>query len=263
MEAIVMGAVLGLIAGLIPGAFSTVVATTALQRGMVPGLKVALIPLATELPVMLAAVFILTQLPEATFRWVGIAGGILLLFMAWKVMREARQSDPISAGAQSHGGHFLRVALFGLLSPGPWVFWFFVGAPLLLTRWRLGVGHGLAFLAAFMGFFIGVMLLLAWGVASGRRLLSLTWYRRSLRGAGVLLAVAGSVLVWQSWVGNFTEMVHAPERVEEELNSPRSHAPAEARAEGIHFVRSPVGSFYQPAAKLNPKCPPRSGRCQG
>lgn len=210
MESIVMGIGLGLVAGLIPGAFSTVVATTALERGMRPGVKVALIPLVTELLVMLVAVFVLTRLPVGTFRWIGVAGGLLLIFMAFKVLRDARESDLLSAEDQTHGGHFLRVAVFGLVSPGPWAFWFFVGGPLLLGRWRVSPLQGVLFLTAFMACFIGAMLALAWGVASGRRLLNQVWYRRILVGAGVILALAGIILVWQSWVGNFTAMVQSP-----------------------------------------------------
>lgn len=217
MQALLMGAALGLFAGLIPGAFSTVVATTALERGMGPGLKVALMPLATEIPVMLAAVFVLSRLPEGAFRWIGIAGGLLLMGMAWKVLRSARDEDPFSSDDQSHGGHFARVILFGLLSPSPWAFWFFVGAPLLLNRWHVGPTHGLAFLLGFLACFIGVMVTLAWAVATGRQHLNVTWYRRTLTAAGGLLVVAGAVLVWQSWVGNFTELVSAPEGLEGQL----------------------------------------------
>jgi threonine/homoserine/homoserine lactone efflux protein len=209
---------LGLFAGLIPGAFSTVVATTALERGMGPGLKVAVIPLATEIPVMLAAVFVLSRLPVGALRWIGIAGGLLLLVMAWKVFRDLGQHDPLTADERGHGGHFLRVALFGLLAPGAWAFWFFVGAPLLLNRWHVGPAHGLIFLAAFMVCFIGAMLALAWATASGRRYLKLDWYRRIMKGAGGLLVVVGIVLIWQSWVGNFTELVVAPGEVDRRID---------------------------------------------
>jgi threonine/homoserine/homoserine lactone efflux protein len=217
IESLVLGITLGLFAGLIPGAYSTVVATTALERGMKPGLKVALIPLATEIPVMLAAVFVLTRLPEGAFRWIGMGGGALLLFMGWKVFRDAGERQSITDGKQVHGGHFLRVVIFGLVSPGPWAFWFFVGAPLLLSRWRVGAGQGITFLSAFMVTFIGVMLALAWAVASGRHRLSLTWYRRILRGAGGLLVLVGGILIWQSWVGNFTQLVSAPPSIEERI----------------------------------------------
>jgi threonine/homoserine/homoserine lactone efflux protein len=217
MESLLLGVGVGLVAGLIPGAFSTVVATTTLQRGFRPGMKVALIPLVTETLVMLVAVFVLTRLPDGALRWIGVAGGVLLLFMSWKVLRDARERETLVDQHRSHRGHFLGVALFGVLSPGPWAFWFFVGAPLLLNRWQAGPGHGLVFLGAFMTCFIGSMLLLAWGVASGRRHLSLTWYRRTLKGAAGLLLVVGLLLIWQSWVGNFAEMVSPSERIEERI----------------------------------------------
>lgn len=219
MESLFLGIGVGFFAAIVPGAFSTVVATTALERGMGPGLKVALIPLVTETLVMLAAALILTRLPDATLRWIGMVGGLLLLAIAAKVLRDARQRYGLAEAAEeSHRGHFIRVALFGVFSPGPWAFWFFVGAPLLLNRWHIHPTHGLAFLLGFMACFIGVMMALAWSVASGRRFLNPRWYRRVLWAAGALLAILGILLLWQSWVGNFSALVSGPEDLEHRLN---------------------------------------------
>jgi len=217
MESLLLGVGLGLFAGMIPGAFSTIVAATALERGMGPGLRVALVPLGTEMPVMLAAVLVLSRLPEGTLRWIGMVGGGVLLLIAWKVFRDADRSDPLSGSGRPERGHLVRVVLFGLLSPGPWAFWFFLGGPLFLNRWYVGPAAGLIFLASFMVCFIAVMLGLAWMVASGRRHLNLAWYRRILRGAGGLLCVIGAVLIWQSWVGNFSQMVQAPGEIQERV----------------------------------------------
>ena len=218
MEALLLGLVVGFIAGIIPGAFSTVVATTALERGLGPGLKVALIPIATELPVMLAAVFVLSRMPEGVLRWVGIVGGSILLLMAWKVARGADSADLSKPSKRRNMGHYARVFLFGILSPSPWAFWFFLGGPLLLSRWNVAPMNGILFLVGFMTCFLAIMLALAWAVATGRRRLNPTWYRRILQGAGALLVVAGIVLIWQSWVGNFSTMVQSPEEVERLLN---------------------------------------------
>ncbi len=212
-----MGMVLGLFAGLIPGAFSTVVAATALERGLGPGIRVAFIPLLTELPVMVVAVFVLARLPAGILRWVGMVGGAILLYMAWRLIRGVGTIDPEVAQPKSHMGHYLRVGAFGVLSPSPWAFWFLLGGPLFLNRWNLAPSQGLLFLAAFMICFIGTMVVLAWLVSTGRRQLSLTWYRRTLRGAGALLVVAGVVLIWQSWIGNFTELVQSPEDFQDQF----------------------------------------------
>ncbi|TVP77507.1 MAG: hypothetical protein EA352_03520 [Gemmatimonadales bacterium] len=218
MEALLLGIAVGFFAGIIPGAFSTVVATTALERGMGAGVKVALIPVVTESLVMLASALVLTRLPDSTLRWIGIAGGILLLIIAVKVLVGAEKRRAVIQESEGSRGHFLRVALFGVISPGPWAFWFFVGAPLLLNRWFAHPSQGVAFFLGFMGCFIGVMVALAWAVASGRKFLNLLWYRRILRGAGALLVLLGLGLLWQSWVGNFSALVSGPEEVERRIN---------------------------------------------
>ena len=219
MEALLMGMALGLFAGLIPGAFSTVVASTALERGLGPGIRVAFLPLLTELPVMLVAVFVLSRLPGGVLRWVGMLGGAILIYMAWRLVRGVATIDPEAAQLKSHMGHYLRVAAFGVLSPSPWAFWFLLGGPLFLNRWNVSPSLGLLFLAAFMVSFIGTMVVLAWLVGTGRRRLNLTWYRRTLRGAGALLLVAGAVLIWQSWIGNFTELVQSPEEFQSQFQN--------------------------------------------
>ncbi len=218
MEALLLGFVVGLIAGIIPGAFSTVVATTALERGLKPGLRVAMMPIATELPVMLVAAFALSRAPEGILRWVGIVGGAMLLVIAWKVAQGATSADIRRPSRRRNMGHYTRVFLFGILSPSPWAFWFFLGGPLFLSRWNVAPLNGILFLVGFFLTFLAINAVLAWAVATGRRRLNLTWYRRTLQGAGALLVVAGLVLIWQSWVGNFAALVQSPEEVERILN---------------------------------------------
>lgn len=213
MDSILIGFSLGLFAGIVPGPFLTLVATTALKRGLGDGLKVAMIPLVTELPVLAASVLLLTQLPDSFLRWIGIAGGCLVLYIAWKVERDARSADPADTELPPFRGHFFRVALVGLLAPAPWIFWFLIAGPLFLNRWHVSPWHGVAFVLAFFTCFVGAMMTVAWGAAKSRNRLSLRWYRRALRAAGVVLAIGGSVLIWQSWEGNFAEMVRPQEEL--------------------------------------------------
>ncbi len=211
MEAIAMGAALGLFAGILPGAFLTLVAATALQRGLRQGITVALLPLGTELPVLLVSVLVLTQVPEVALRWLGVAGGGLLLYMAWRLIRESGAGSLENRTPGKARSHYLRMTLVAILSPSPWVFWLLIGGPLLLNRWRVGPTHGIAFAVAFLVCFVGVMAAVAWASATGRARLDPAWRRRVLFGAGWVLVLAGVALVWQSWIGNFTEMVRAPE----------------------------------------------------
>lgn len=214
-----MGTALGLFAGIIPGPFLALVAATALRRGLGDGLKTALVPLATEIPVLVLSVVVLTHLSPPLLRWIGIAGGVLILYMAWRVEVDARDVDPTDAVDESLVGHYFRVAAVGLLSPSPWVFWFVIAGPLFLTRWHVSWLHGIVFLAAFFTFFVGMMMLVAWAASTGRDRMSLVWYRRALRGTGVLLAVLGTLLIWQSVEGNFQEWVQPQRAIERQIRN--------------------------------------------
>ncbi len=218
MESLLLGLSVGLVAGLIPGAYSTVVAATALERGVRTGLTVALLPLLTELPALLASTLILTRLPTEALRWIGVAGGGLLLGFAWTVLRKA-DTPPDQEEASSNRGPLARAVVFGVLSPGPWAFWFFLGGPLLLSRWRQGWPQGVLFLGGFFLCFLGALALLAWGVGRGREFLSHRWYKWTIRGISVLLVVVGGLLIWQSWEGNFADFVQAPPGTEDAVES--------------------------------------------
>lgn len=216
MEALLLGVSVGLVAGFIPGAYSTVVAATALERGLRPGIKVAVVPLFTEMPALLASTLVLTRLPTGALRWIGIAGGILLLGFAVSIYRKA-STPPDLEEEGTRKGTVTRAAIFGVLSPGSWAFWFFLGSPLFLSQWRNRWIDGFLFLGAFFLCFIGAMVALAWAVGEGREHLSDRWYRWTAKGASGLLVVAGAILIWQSWVGNFEEMVQSPPVAQEEV----------------------------------------------
>ncbi len=216
MESLVLGIVVGVVAGLLPGAHFVLVATTALERGLRQGLVAAALPLGSETFVLLIAVVALASLPEGALRWVGIVGGVLLLYMAWRILRDARHSDPQEKAGKAKG-HLARVALMGVISPDPWIFWFIIGGPLFLNRWRIAPLEGVAFAAAFIVCLVAVRAGVAWAASRGRNVLSRTWYRRALTVGGGLLGVLGLVLIWQSWEGNFESVIMSPEAIEEEV----------------------------------------------
>lgn len=218
MESLLLGVALGLFAGMVPGPFLALVATTSLRNGLSAGTRVALIPLVTEVPVLLTSILVLTQLSDSVLRWIGLAGGALVLYIAWRVYRDARDATLEEERAENLRGHYLRVALVGILAPAPWVFWFLIAGPLLLNRWHVSPWHGLAFVCAFFACFVGMMMLVAWASATGRARLNDRWYRRALRTAGIALALLGSVLIWQAWVGNFSEMVNPQRQIQDVVN---------------------------------------------
>jgi threonine/homoserine/homoserine lactone efflux protein len=175
--------------------------TTALQRGVAAGVRVAIAPLLTDLPVVALSVLAVGVFPTQVLPYLAGAGGVFVIFLGVDTYRKAdwasfehRQTDPRD---------LQRGVITNILSPHPWLFWLGVGGPLLVSAWDRGTAPALAFLLGFYGLLVGSKLFLAWGVAHGRGALSLSWYRRVLAGSGALLVILGGVLIWQAVAGRF------------------------------------------------------------
>jgi threonine/homoserine/homoserine lactone efflux protein len=197
----VLGMSMGLSAGISPGPLMTLVVTASLRSGLAGGLRVALAPLLTDAPIIAAAVLLLNRLPPAALRWVGIAGGVVVIWLAVEILRSAREATlPGEPGAQSDPQRELwRGVLVNALNPHPYLFWATVGGPALVNGWRTSPWHALAFLLSFYALLVGSKMAIAWVVSRQAGGLTTTWYRRALAACGLILLVMGGVLIWQAW----------------------------------------------------------------
>lgn len=205
-RALLLGSLLGIFSGVVPGPFSALIAATALKRGFWAGFWIAVVPLVSEVCVLVLTALFLSQLPEGALRWMGVVGGLFVFYLAWHTYREARHppdAEPLTGSAR----RVMEGALLAILSPAPWVFWLLVGSPLFLAAWYQGWPQAIAFLGSFLFWLVGIHLSVAGMAAFGRHRLGGVWYRRLMIGAAVALFAAGGVLLWQSWIGNFHEMV--------------------------------------------------------
>lgn len=211
---LLLGSLLGLLAGGVPGPFSALVAATALERGFRHGLKIAFLPLGSETAIMLVTALVLFRVPEGTLRWMGAATGLLVFYLAWRTWRaagERKEDDRPTAP----GTGVAQAAAVELLSPAPWVFWLMVGSPLVLTAFRQGTAQAAAFVASFLAALAGAHATLAFVASRGRNVLEPRWRARLLRAGSGALVLAGGVLVWHAWTGNFQTMVRGTDAIRE------------------------------------------------
>jgi threonine/homoserine/homoserine lactone efflux protein len=212
IRTLILGTLLGLFSGVVPGPFTALIAVTSLRHGFWAGLRIALVPLVSETSVMALTALLLSHLPNEVLQWMGIVGGVFILFLGVRTYREAadhpNQEPHVSSRQRALEGMMLAV-----LSPAPWVFWLLVGSPLFLSAYHEGWGDAAAFLGSFLFVFVGVYVGIARAASLGHKRLPLHWYRRVMVGAAVALLLAGVVLVWQSWIGNFHRMVRGSEGI--------------------------------------------------
>ncbi|MFZ1641500.1 MAG: LysE family transporter [Candidatus Contendobacter sp.] len=179
------GVLLGLSGGLAPGPLLTLVASETLRHGARAGVWVALAPLLTDPPIILATVLLLRPLTDQhlPLALIHLGGG---LYLAWLGLQGARfrgadlePTDPANSPR--------RGVIANFLNPSPYLFWLAVGAPTVLAAWREGWSAAVAFVAAFYALLVGSKVLLAMALGRARHLLRGGGYIVLMRGLGLLL----------------------------------------------------------------------------
>jgi len=179
------GILLGLSSGLSPGPLLTLVVSETLRHGARAGIGVALAPLLTDLPIILAAVLLLRPLTDQTvpLALINLGGGLYLAWLGIQGVRfrgaELEPSDP--------AGSLRRGVIANFLNPSPYLFWLAVGAPTVLAAWPEGWPAAAVFIVAFYALLVGSKVLLALALGRARHLLRSGGYILLMRGLGLLL----------------------------------------------------------------------------
>lgn len=187
------GIILGLSAGLAPGPLLALVIAETLQHNVAAGIKVALAPLLTDLPLILVTLLVLSQLVDAgpVLGLISIVGGLFLLFLGYENLRST--GILIDQPPQQRPNSLMKGALANVLSPYPYLFWFTVGAPLLAKAMRLSpvtpVLLPVLFVVSFYACLVGSKILLAILVGRSKTALSSRVLTLVFRLIGVLMCV--------------------------------------------------------------------------
>jgi threonine/homoserine/homoserine lactone efflux protein len=142
------GAALGFSAAAQPGPFQAYLLAQSLRNGAGRTIPVALVPLASDPPVIAIVLAVLAQLPGGMLRALQIAGGAVVLWLAFATLR-ALWGAPRPVGAREPPRGFVRATLVNFTNPNAWMFWSLVGGPILAAAWRAHPSRAVAFLAGF------------------------------------------------------------------------------------------------------------------
>lgn len=186
LPALMSGIVLGTAGGLSPGPTLTLVILQTIRYDLREGLKVAIAPLLTDVPIVLIAVLAVSRVGDRPALGVlTLCGAAFLAFLAWESLR-ARPLR-LDAAGRERPGSIRKGVLANLLNPHPWVFWLTVGGPTTIEAWQTRPSAAVAFVAGLYICLVGAKLLIAVLVHRGRRLLDRA-YVWALRALGLVLA---------------------------------------------------------------------------
>jgi threonine/homoserine/homoserine lactone efflux protein len=147
---ILQGIGYGLAAAAQPGPFQTYLISQALTKGWKRTLPAALAPLLSDGPIIALCLLVLSQVPLWFQRFLYIAGGLFLLYLAYGAYKAWKNFDPTMPYIETETQQsILRAALINTLNPNPYIFWSLVTGPILVAGWRETPAYGLGFMAGF------------------------------------------------------------------------------------------------------------------
>ncbi len=190
---LVAGVVFGLSAGFSPGPLLTFLISQTLKYGIKEGVRVALAPLLTDLPIIIITIFVLMRL--AHFRVllgsISLIGGSFVLYLAYESFRTSKldvNMEDAKLRSLSKG------AIVNALNPHPYLFWLTVGAPKMIRAWPESPMTAVAFVASFYMCLVGSKIFLAALVGKTRQLLMGRAYKYLMRILGALLLIFAVLL---------------------------------------------------------------------
>jgi threonine/homoserine/homoserine lactone efflux protein len=176
---LVIGISYALSASLQPGPLQAFFIAKVAEGGWQRALPAAFAPLISDGPIAFVSILLLQALPDTFRSWLGLAGGITLLYFAWSAFKTCRQDQALPASdAASAPQTISQAALINLLNPNPYLGWSLVMGPAVLSAWEAGPGLAIALLLSFYITMISTSVLLIYLI--GRALLVGSGARRIL-----------------------------------------------------------------------------------
>ncbi len=200
-----MGAVFGLTAGISPGPLLTLVISETLRHNKTEGVKIAIAPLITDIPIVLLTIFILSKMAsfDMVIGIISILGGIFIAYLGYDSIR----SKGIEIEIQNLKLKSIRKGIIvNILSPHPYIFWLMVGAPITIRAYQASPAAAFAFIIAFYVLLVGSKISIALVVDRSRAFLKNKVFIWTLRILGLVLLILAILLIKEgmSYLGLFT-----------------------------------------------------------
>lgn len=189
------GATLGLAAGISPGPILALVIRESLQNGRKAGIKVATVPLFSDLPIVLLTLFILDHFADynTILGIISFLGAGFLLLLAWESILVKPIQGEIKAPRFTT---FWKGVVANFFSPHPYLFWLLVGSPMVLKAWDRTPWAAVAYILGFYICIVGAKIVVAWLSDRSKNFLGSKGYLWVIRILGVMLVVLAIYLVF-------------------------------------------------------------------
>ena len=157
---IIIGAIFGFTAGISPGPLLTLVISETLTHNKKQGIKIAIVPLITDLPIIIATFLLLSRFSHLNvlMSLISFLGGIFLIYLGYKCF----QTKGLGVDIQKASPRSLMKGIIAnILNPHPYLFWITVGIPIALKAYQVSPVTAILFFVSFYSLLVGSKIFVA------------------------------------------------------------------------------------------------------
>ena len=192
-EYIGSGLLLGLIAGISPGPIFALVVTETLKHGKKEGIKLACVPLITDIPIVLVSLFLVSRLSQynTPLGILTFLGALFLLYLAYENLTYSTKNEIKAVQFNS----FSKGIIANFFSPHPYMFWIFIGSPIIIKSSEINSLAPVLFVFMFYLMLVGSKVLIALLTHRLKNVLHSKVFIYIIRFLGLILVVFSVVLI--------------------------------------------------------------------
>ena len=182
------GLILGITAGISPGPLLALVISETLKHNKAGGIRVAIAPLFTDIPIIIISLFIISKLSNQNILLgiISLSGAVFISYIGYDCIR-IKGIELSTEGKKS--GSLFRGIIANTLSPYPYLFWLTVGAPITFKAYKISLAASIQFLLAFYICLVGSKIIISLLVDKSRNVLQNKAYIRIMRVMGIALYI--------------------------------------------------------------------------
>ncbi|MGB9939441.1 LysE family translocator [Methanosarcina sp.] len=194
IEFLALGSFLGLAAGTSPGPLLAVTISETLQHGKWEGIKVAISPLITDLPIILSILYILSHVTNynSIIGVIAFFGASYLIYSgveSLKIKKDSVELNVEKKDALKKG----IIVNFG--NPHPYLFWISIGGPIIFKSMNTHISATILFILGFYGFLVGSKVGITLIVEKSKSFINSKYYFSIIRILGIAQIVFGLTFI--------------------------------------------------------------------
>jgi len=193
-DSLLFGVIFGLAAGLSPGPLITLVVSETLKNGKKEGIKVAVSPLISELPIVLFVLVILSSAAGNNILMgiISLLGACFLTYLGLVNLKADVKEPKYNLEKNSS---LLRGITANLLNPNTYMFWFTIGGPRILESAQVHILATILFILGFYMMLVGSKTTVAIVVDKSKTIIESKYYAYIIRALGIVLIVFALIFV--------------------------------------------------------------------